>query len=108
MLVIKKNDKLYGYIDFKNLNNTMPKNEYPMPVTDMLIDSATTNAILSFIDRHPGYNQIFITEDDVSKIAFRCPGSLGTYEQVVILFGLKNIEAIYQKVMNSIFHDMID
>ncbi|XP_072086771.1 uncharacterized protein [Arachis hypogaea] len=36
------------------------------------------------------YNQIFIAEDDVSKTAFRCLGALGTYEWVVMPFGLKN------------------
>lgn len=38
----------------------MPKDEYPMLVVDMLIDLAIENVILSFLDRHIGYNQIFI------------------------------------------------
>jgi hypothetical protein len=43
----------------------------------------------------------------VHKTAFRCPGSVGTFEWVVMPFGLKNAGATYQRVMNSIFHDMI-
>ncbi|XP_072080195.1 uncharacterized protein [Arachis hypogaea] len=76
--MMKKNGKLRVCIDFQDLNNATPKDEYFMPMADMLIDSAAGNEILSFMDRYSGYNQIFITEDDVSKTTFRCPGGLGT------------------------------
>ncbi|KAL1321072.1 hypothetical protein AAHE18_14G102400 [Arachis hypogaea] len=87
---MKKNGKLRVCIDFRDLNNATPKDEYFMPIADMLIDSAAENEILSFMDGYSGYNQIFIAEDDVSKTAFRCPRALGTYEWVVMPFGLKN------------------
>nr|XP_025625164.1 uncharacterized protein LOC112717309 [Arachis hypogaea] len=73
----------------------------------MLIDSAARNEILSFMDDFSGYNQIFIAEDDVAKTAFRCPGTLSTYEWIVMLFGLKNVGATYQRAMNAIFHEFI-
>ena len=44
----------------------------------------------------------------MSKIEFRCPGALGTYEWVVMPFGLKNAGETYQRAMNSIFHDFIE
>lgn len=44
----------------------------------------------------------------MSKTTFRCPGDLGTYEWVVIHFGLKNVDSTYQRVMNSMFHDFVD
>ena len=84
-----------------------PKDEYPMPVADLLVDGASGYKVLSFMDGHSGYNQIFITESDVHKTAFRCPGAIGTFEWVVMPFGLKNAGATYQRAMNSIFHDMI-
>ena len=59
------------------------------------------------MDGHSGYNQILIAENYVHKTAFRCPCSIGTFEWVVMPFGLKNAGATYQRVMNSIFHDMI-
>ena len=84
----------------------MPKDEYPMPIVDMLVDSASGHKILSFLDGYSGYNQIYITED-VSKIAFRCLGAIGTYKWVVMPFGLKNAGATYQRAMNAIFHEYI-
>nr|CAD1824864.1 unnamed protein product [Ananas comosus var. bracteatus] len=107
VLVQKKNGKLKVCIDFRNLNMATPKDEYPMPIADMLVDSTAGHEILSFIDEHAGYNQIFIAEEDIAKTAFRCPGSIGTFEWVVMPFGLKNAGATYQKVMNFIFHDLI-
>ncbi|KAL1364401.1 hypothetical protein AAHE18_03G215500 [Arachis hypogaea] len=93
---MKKNGKLRVYIDFRDLNNATPKDEYFMPIADMLIDSVARNEILSFMD-----------EDDVSKTTFCYPGALGTYEWVVMPFGLKNTGATYQQAMNAIFHEYI-
>ena len=104
---MKKNSKLRVCIDFRDLNNATPKDEYHMPVADMLIDSALGNEILSFMDGYSGYNQIFIAEEDVSKMAFRCPGALGTYEWVIMPFELKNARATYQRAMNVIFYEFI-
>lgn len=60
------------------------------------------------MNEHSSYNQIFITEDNAIKIAFRCPGYLGTYKWVIMSFGLKNTRATNQKTTNSILHDMIN
>ena len=79
-----------------------------MLVEEMLVDSATSYEYLSMLDGYSGYNQIFITEEDVPKTAFCCPGALGTYEWVVMPFGLKNAGATYQRAIKSIFHDFIE
>ena len=68
--VIKKNGTLRVCIDFRDLNAATPKDEYPMPVAEMLVDSATGYEYLSMLDGYSGYNQIFIAEEDVSKTAF--------------------------------------
>jgi hypothetical protein len=78
-------------VDFRNLNRVIPKNEYPMPIADLLIDSALGNKVISFLDGNAGYNQIFMAKEDVSKTVFCCPGFIGLFEWVVITFGLKNV-----------------
>ena len=62
---------------------------------------------MSFLDEYYGYNHIYIAKEDVSKIAFRCPGAISTYEWVIMSFGLKNVGATYQRAMNTIFHEYI-
>ncbi|KAL2320635.1 hypothetical protein Fmac_029604 [Flemingia macrophylla] len=74
--VIKKNGKMRICIDFRDLNAATPKDEYPMPMAEMLVYSAAGNEILSLLDGYSGYNQIFIAEQDVAKTVFRCPGAL--------------------------------
>jgi hypothetical protein len=54
----KESGKLKVCIDFHNLNRATPKDEYPMPIADTLINNASGNRIISFLDGNAGYNQI--------------------------------------------------
>jgi hypothetical protein len=106
--VEKKNmGKIRICVDFRNLNRATTKDEYPMPVADLLINSASGTKMISFLDDNAGYNQIFMAEEDVSKTVFRCPGFIGLFEWVVMTFGLKNAGAMYQRAMNLIFLDLL-
>ena len=49
----------------------------------------------------------FNSIEDIAKIAFRCSGSIETFEWLVMPVSLKNACAAYQRVMNAIFHDML-
>jgi len=80
---------------------------YPMPVADLLVDAAARHRIISFMDGNVGYNQIFVAKGDILKIAFRCPGHVRLFEWIVMIFGLKNAGATYQRPMNFIFHEFI-
>ena len=109
VVIVEKKDpnKLWVCIDFRNLNKATPKDEYPMPIADMLINSASGNKVISFLDGNDRYNQIFMAEEDTSKMAFICPGFIGLFEWVVMTFGLKNAGATYQRAMNFIFHELL-
>ncbi|KAK1682013.1 hypothetical protein QYE76_042861 [Lolium multiflorum] len=73
--VEKKDGRWRVAIDFRNLNSATPKDEYPMPVAETLINAAAGHKVLSFMDGNAGYNQIFMAPEDINKTAFRVPGS---------------------------------
>ena len=54
--VYKKNGKLRGYIDFRDLNKATPMDGYPMPIADMLVDVAAGHKVISFMDGNACYN----------------------------------------------------
>jgi hypothetical protein len=105
--VEKESGKLRVCIDFCNLNRATPKDEYPMPIADTLINNASGNRIISFLDGNVGYNQIYMAEEDASKTTFICPGFIGLFEWVVMTFGLKKVGATFQRTMNLIFHELL-
>jgi hypothetical protein len=106
--VKKKNTgKIWVCIDFRNLNKATLKDEYPMPITDMLINNAFGHGIISFLYGNAGYNQVFMAKEDMSKMAFHCSSFIGVFEWVVMTFGLKNAGVTYQRAMNLIFYDLL-
>ena len=103
--VKKKNGQIRCCVDFCNLNKACPKDEFPLPNIDLLVDSVAGSSMFSFMDRYSGYNQIRMAAKDVEKIAFRTP--IGNFYYTVIPFGQKNAGATYQRTMTAIFHDMM-
>ena len=70
VLVKKANGKWRMCVDFTDLNKACPKDSYPLPNIDALVDSASGSKVLSFLDAFSGYNQIKMHPRDESKIAF--------------------------------------
>jgi hypothetical protein len=106
--VEKKNTrKIQICVDFRNLNQATPKDEYPMLIANLLIDSTSGNKVINFLGGNVGYNQIFMAKEDVNKTTFRCPGFINLFEWVIMTFGLKNAGATYRRAMNLIFHDLL-
>jgi ribonuclease HI len=103
--VKKKNGQIRCCVDFRNLNKACPKDEFPLPNMDLLIDSAAGHAMFSFMDGFSGYNQICMSPKDAEKTAFRTP--IGNFYYTVMPFGLKNAGATYQRTMTAMFHDMM-
>jgi hypothetical protein len=103
--VKKKNGQIRCCVDFRNLNKACPKDEFPLPNMDLLIDSVAGHAMFSFMDEFSGYNQIRMSTKDAEKTAFRTP--IDNFYYTVMPFGLKNAGATYQMTMTAMFHDMM-
>ena len=100
-VVKKKNGKWRVCVDFTDLNKACPKESYPLPQIDRLVESTTGNELMSFIDAFSGYNQILMHRDDQEKTSFIT--DRGTYCYKVMPFGLKNAGASYQRLVNKMF-----
>ena len=92
-------------MDFRNLNKASPKDDFPLPHIDMLVDSTAGHAMLSFMNGFSGYNQIMMAPEDREKTSFIT--EWGTYCNRVMPFGLKNAGATYQRAATTLFHDMM-
>ena len=88
-------------MDFTDLNRACPKDNYPFPRIDTLVDSTTRHELLSFMDAFLAYNQIKMNEDDQEKTSFVTSQGLFCYK--VMPFGLKNAGATYLRLMNKMF-----
>ena len=100
-MVNKANGKWKICVDFTDLNKASPKDSYPLPRIDTLVDSTVRHQLLSFMDAFSGYNQIKLDEADQEKTSFVT--SQGLYCYKVMLFRLKNAGATYQRLMNKMF-----
>ena len=89
------------YIDFTNLNKACPKDSFPLPRIDQLVDSTSGHKLLSFMDAFSRYNQILMDEEDQEKASFVT--SQGLYYYKVMPFRLKNARATYQRLVNCLF-----
>ena len=70
VLVKKANGKLRMCVDFTDLNKACPKDSFPMPRIDQLVDFTVGHKLLTFMDAFSGYNQIKMSEEDQEKTAF--------------------------------------
>ena len=102
VMVKKANGKWRMCVDFTDLNKACPKDSYPLPRIDQLVDSTAGHQLLSFMDAFSGYNQIRMDEVDQEKTSFIT--SQGLFYYKVLPFGLKNAGATYQRLVNHMFH----
>ncbi|CAL8080853.1 unnamed protein product [Prunus armeniaca] len=87
--------------DYTDLNKACPKDSFPLPRIDQLVDATAGHELLSFMDAYSGYNQIFMDPADREHTAFITDRGLYCYN--VMPFGLKNAGATYQRLVNRIF-----
>ena len=105
-IVKKPNRKWRMCVDFMDLNRVCPKDIYPLPQIDNLVDSTARHELLSFMDTFSGYNQIKMKEEDQEKNSFVTSQGLFCYK--VMPFGLKNAGATYQRLMNKMFAHQLE
>ena len=91
--VKKKNGQIRICVDFRDLNKACPKDAFPLPIPDILLDIVVGHEMFSFMDGFSGYNQIKMAPEDEEKTAFYTP--VGVYCYRVMSFGLKNAGATY-------------
>ncbi|WCJ18433.1 Transposon Tf2-6 polyprotein [Euphorbia peplus] len=92
-------------VDYRDLNRASPKDNFPLPHIDVLVDNTAEYFMLSLMDGYSGYNQILIDAVDRAKTTFIT--YWGTFCYKVMPFGLKNAGATYRRAMVTLFHDMI-
>jgi len=106
VVVVKKaNGKWRMCVDFTDLNKACPKDSYPLPSIDALVDSASGCKLLSFLDAFSGYNQIMMHPRDECKTVFMT--ELSCYCYKAMPFGLKNAGATYQRLMDRVLAPML-
>ena len=105
VVVKKKNGKWRVCVDFTDLNRACPKDLFPMPKIDQLVDATYGHPRMSFLDAFQGYHQIDLALEDQGKTAFISPDA--NYHYTVMPFGLKNAGATYQRMMTRTFRNKI-
>ena len=105
MLVKKANNKWRLCIDFTDINKACPKDSFPLPRIDLIVDATAGHELLGFMDAFSGYNQISMDPDDQEKTSLVT--AQGTYCYRVMPFGLKNAGATYQRLVNQMLQKQI-
>ena len=102
MLVPKKDGKVRMCMDFRDLNKACPKDDFPLPHIDVLVDNTAGSALMSFMDGFSRYNQI---KKDMTETTFTTEWRIYCY--TVMLFGLKNAMVTCQRMATSLLNDMM-
>lgn len=105
VLIPKPDGSIRFCIDYRKLNKITRKDNQPLPRIDDLLDSFQKSKWFTSLDLAAGYWQVPMKPEDIEKTAFIT--HLGTYEFLVMPFGLCNAPATFQRMMNIIFEDLL-
>ena len=103
--VLKKDGKKRIVQDYQYLNSWMVKSNYLLPLISDLIDSIGKKKVFTKMDLRWGYNNVRIKERNEWKTAFSTPE--GLFEPMVMFFGLTNLPAMFQVMMNNLLRDLV-
>ena len=102
----KKNRKKWIVQDYKYLNKWTIKNNYPLPLISDVVENICMKKVFTKIDLRWGYNNVQIKEEDEWKMAFTIPE--GSFEPMVMFFGLTNSPATFQAMINRLLKNLIN
>ena len=105
VIVPKKGGKWRVCVDHTDLNDACPKDSFPLPRIDQIVDTLAGHGMLSFLDAFSGYHQIPMYPPDAEKTSFITPHRLFCYN--VMPFGLKNVGATYQRLETKMFRPLL-
>jgi hypothetical protein len=105
VLVPKKSGETRFCVDYKKLNDQTPKDAYPLPRPEDLLEQVAGHEKYTLLDLNSGYWQIPMEEESIPKTAFVT--KYGTYEYLVMPFGLTNAPATFQRTMDVILAPFI-
>ena len=105
VVVKKTSGKWRVCVDFTDLNKACPKDPFPMPKIDQLVDVTVGHPRMSFLDAFQGYNQIPLASNDQENTAFVIP--VENYHYKLIPFSLKNVGSTYQRMMTRMFESQL-
>ncbi|GJV58823.1 reverse transcriptase domain-containing protein [Tanacetum coccineum] len=101
-VMVKKHDGSWRMcVDFKDLNKACPQDGYPLPEIDWKVESLCGYPFKCFLDAYKGYHQIKMAEEDEEKTAFITSQGIFCYTKMP--FGLKNVGATYQRLVDRAF-----
>jgi hypothetical protein len=104
-LVKKKNKKWRMCVDYTGLNKACPKDPFPLPRIDQVVDSTTGCEALCFLDAYSGYYQIDMCI--ANQLATSFITLFGAYCYKKMPFGLKNVGSTFQRCMRRVFRELI-
>jgi hypothetical protein len=92
-------------IDFTNLNKACPKDNFPLPRINTLVDQAARSEMLRFLDCFSGYHQIWMRKEDEEFTSFITP--FGTYCFVRMTDELRNAGTIFVRMTSTVLKSQI-
>ena len=90
------------YIDFTDLNKVCPKDNFPLPRINTLVDQAAASEMLSFLDCFSRYHQIWMRKEE-EFTSFITP--FGTYYFVRMAEGLRNAGTTFIRMTSIVLHE---
>jgi hypothetical protein len=105
VMVQKKSGKRRMCIDFTSLNKACPKDNFPLPRIDKIVDSAAGCEVMSLLDFFSGYHQIYMKEEDKASTSFITP--FGTYCFIRMPEGLKNARSTFSRLTKRVLESQV-